>query len=283
MTHITLLFVITFLFVLTGCGPAPTNQTQTTTPTESTTTEAPVEVDKVATTNSECQYRVGFEAWEPYQFVDIQQQPAGLDIEILQALAAQMNCQLVMTQGNWTDLVTALKEGQLDVLPAASKTIARENFAHFSKPYRNEKFVLFVRSANTELANYNSLAEFIAAGRKVGIVSDYYYGEELSELYANPQMKTGFVEAALSELNLQRLNDEEIDGMFEDSLVGTSMLRKKGLSNTIGQHSIHLGQTDVYLMFSKQTVQEPVVEQFNTALDIIRGNGTYQAILAKYQ
>ncbi len=272
---------------LAGCKPAPESVPPATTPASGVAQPAAepsaAVVAKTPETNAACGFRLGFEAWEPYQYVGMEQKAAGLDIELIQAIADQMQCQLEFRQGNWTDLISALKRGELDLLPGASKTAARESFAYFSEPYRNEKFVLFIRSTDTALLQYTNLAELLAAGKKVGIVSDYYYGETVAGFYNDDNLKAAFVESPLSELNLKRLQDEEIDAMFEDSLVGGSMLRRKGLADQIGQHSIDLGQTDVYLMFGKNTVSEAQVAAFNQALQAIRQNGNYQAILAKYQ
>jgi polar amino acid transport system substrate-binding protein len=272
---------------LAGCKPAPESVPPATTPASGAVqpaadTSAAV-VAKEPVTTAACSFRLGFEAWEPYQYVGMEQKAAGLDIELIQAIADEMQCQLEFQQGNWTDLISALKKGELDLLPGASRTAARESFAYFSDPYRNEKFVLFIRSNDTALLQYTSLAELLAAGKKVGIVSDYYYGEAVASFFSDDNLKAAFVESPLSELNLKRLQDEEIDAMFEDSLVGGSMLRRKGLADQIGQHSIDLGQTDVYLMFGKNTVSEAQVAAFNQALQEIRQNGSYQAILAKYQ
>jgi polar amino acid transport system substrate-binding protein len=275
------------LLSLAGCKPAPESAPPATAPASgavqpvAATSAAPVVADVVAPVA--CSFRLGFEAWEPYQYVGMEQKAAGLDIELIQAIADEMKCQLEFRQGNWTDLISALKKGELDLLPGASKTAARESFAYFSDPYRNEKFVLFIRSTDTALSQYATLAELLAAGKKVGIVSDYYYGETVAGFYNDDNLKAAFIESPLSELNLKRLQDEEIDAMFEDSLVGGSMLRRKGLAGQIGQHSIDLGQSDVYLMFSKNTVTEAQVAAFNQALQSIRQNGSYQAILAKYQ
>lgn len=274
------------LLSLAGCKPAPESTPPAIAPASgavqpaaATTAAAVAEVVAPAV----CSFRLGFEAWEPYQYVGMEQKAAGLDIELIQAIADEMKCQLEFRQGNWTDLISALKKGELDLLPGASKTAARENFAYFSDPYRNEKFVLFIRSTDTALSQYGSLAELLAAGKKVGIVSDYYYGETVAGFYNDDSLKAAFIESPLSELNLKRLQDEEIDAMFEDSLVGGSLLRRKGLAGQIGQHSIDLGQSDVYLMFGKNTVSEAQVATFNQALQTIRQNGKYQAILAKYQ
>ncbi len=41
------------------------------------------------------------------------------------------NASWSFVEGNWTDLISALKKGELDLLPGASKTAARESFAVF--------------------------------------------------------------------------------------------------------------------------------------------------------
>src|SRR5690606_41970345 len=60
-----------------------------------------------------------------------------------------------------------------------------------------------------------------------------------------------FVGAIISELNMARLLDEEIDGLLEDSFVGAAILRRKGLDKYIQAHNISLGSSDVYVMFSQ--------------------------------
>ncbi|WP_306520216.1 ABC transporter substrate-binding protein [Rheinheimera sp.] len=285
------LFYLIFLLALSGCEPAaikPAAETPATAaaPAAATDSNTSAQVPTAATSVPAapvCELRLGFETWEPYQYLGIDQKAGGLDIELVQAIAKRMSCTLVTQHSNWLELVGALKEGKVDLLMGASMTPSRQEFAHFSDPYRKEQFVLFVRSADAAGLPQNTIADFIGAGKKLGIVSEYYYGPELTELYSNETYKTQFVEASLSELNIARLVDEDIDGMLEDKFVGVSMLRRKGLDRDIGQHSITLGNTDVYVMFSKTTVKPETVAAFNKALAEIRQNGEYDAVLARYQ
>ena len=296
ITAVKLLFLhLFYLMLLSGCGPAANPPANNSTPASSSvapvpddqtvgTTKAVVATDTAAKSDAPaCTLRLGFETWEPYQYLGIGQQPEGLDIELIQAVAKGMSCQLETQHGNWLELVAALKEGKVDLLPGASITVSRQEFAHFSDPYRKEQFVLFVRSADAAGLPQNTIADFMAAGKKLGIVSEYYYGPELTELYSDDKFKNQFVEASLSELNVARLVDEDIDGMLEDKFVGVSMLRRKGLDREIGQHNITLGNTDVYVMFSKLTVKPDTVAAFNKALADIRQSGEYDAVLARYQ
>jgi len=278
MHQITTFVFVVVLSLLTGCQPKPATDIPA---TSQTPAPAASEIKPVET--HECKLRLGYEAWEPYQYTALDQKAAGLDIEIIAAVSKDMGCQLVTTQGTWVDLVAQLRDGTIDLLAGASKTPAREQFAYFSAPYRQEQFQLFVLTAKSASMPESTLSDFIAKGHKVGIISEYVYGDELSSLSQDPQKKVQFVEASLGELNIARLMDGDIEGMLEDSFVARSMLRRKGLSDQIGPQGITLQSNDVCVMFSKSAVSESTVMKFNQSLQNIRNNGAYMLIIEKYQ
>jgi len=284
--------VLLFSILLLGCEPKPAPVSADTpavakSPEQSGTKPASAAVISPESTSADasnaCVLRLGYEAWEPYQYTNLENKAAGLDIELLQAVADAMKCSLQPRQGSWTELVAALKAGELDMVPGASQTETRREFAFFSEPYRTEQFQLFVRSGDSAGYPQSSLTEFVAAGHKVGIISDYFYGNEFAELSAQEAVKVNFVEASLVELNLARLLDEDIDAMLEDVFVARSLLRRKGLEQQIGAHSIALGSSDVYVMFSKVSVKAEQVQAFNQALAQLKQDGRYAAIVARYQ
>lgn len=261
--------------LLFGCTPAETQNSAVITPDA---------VTKVAETPAEpCQLKLGFESWEPYQYVGLEQQASGLDIEIVQAVAGRMNCTLVLQHGTWQDLLGQFRQGQLDVLLGASKTPAREEFALFSEPYRAEQFQLFVRKDDADKYNFDSVAQMVAAKHKVGLISDYYYGEQITALYSDDQMRPQFVESTMSEQNIAVLLDDQVDAVLEDSFVGAAIIRRKGLEQQVQPHSIKLEETPIYVMFSKSTVQPEQVSSFNQALQQLKDSGDYQQLLSKYQ
>lgn len=278
MHQITTFVYIVVFSLLIGCQPKPADETTT-----NSTKAAPVPSADQRDTASECKLRLGYEAWEPYQYTGLDQKAAGLDIEIIAAVSKDMGCQLVTSQGTWVELVAQLRDGNIDLLAGASKTPAREQFAFFSAPYRQEQFQLFVLTAKSASMPESSLSDFIGKGYKVGIISEYVYGDELSILSQDPVKKSQFVEASLGELNIARLMDGDIEGMLEDSFVARSMLRRKGLSDQIGPQGISLKSNDVYVMFSKSSVSESTVMKFNQSLQNIRNNGAYMLIIDKYQ
>lgn len=278
MHQFTTFVIVVVLSLLIGCQPKPASETAT-----NSTQSLPADSESKVVAATECVLRLGYEAWEPYQYTGLDQKAAGLDIEIIAAASKDMGCQLITSQGPWMDLLAQLRDGNIDLLAGASKTAAREQFAYFSAPYRQEQFQLFVLTAKSASMPESSLSEFIAKGYKVGIISEYVYGDELSILSQDPVKKSQFVEASLGELNIARLMDGDIEGMLEDSFVARSMLRRKGLSDQIGPQGISFNSNDVYVMFSKSSVSESTVMKFNQSLQNIRNNGAYMLIIDKYQ
>jgi polar amino acid transport system substrate-binding protein len=193
-----------------------------------------------------------------------------------------MGCQLTYQQGTWVDLLVALKQGEVDILLGASKTEAREEFAFFSDAYRMEEFSLYIRKGDKVRAGYKTLSEFIQNASQIGIVEDYFYGSDVSMLLDNAETSQYFVNAIMGELNVARLLDEDIDGFFEDSFVGASLLRRKALSNYIIPHGITIQTGNAYVMFSQKSVTPKQLSDFNTQLAEVKNSDVYQIILDKY-
>ncbi|CAM3903576.1 substrate-binding periplasmic protein [Rheinheimera salexigens] len=229
----------------------------------------------------DCTLTFGIDAWEPYQYMTVDNKPTGLDIEIASAVLNNMNCQLAVEQGSWTELLLKLKTGEVDAVLGASKTEDRKSFAYFSDAYRKERFQLYVRKDNINYP-YENISAFLEDGHKLGIVNQYYYGDDMAELYENETFQPLFVGAIISELNIARLLDEEIDGLLEDSFVGASIMRRKGLDKYIKPHNISLESTDVFVMFSQESVTEEQVAAFNRGLTQLKENGEYNKLVSKY-
>lgn len=231
---------------------------------------------------SDCKLTLGYDSWEPYQYLDIGNEVRGLDIDLLLMVAKRMPCKVEYVQGAWMDLVAQLKKGEIDMLLGASKTEKRKQFAIFSEPYRTEQFSLYVRKDDDEAQKLKSFAEFINRNKKFGVVDDYFYGDELSDL-RDKNDESQFVSAIIGEMNIARLLDDNIDAYFEDSIVGASMIRRKGLSSLIVPHGLSITTGNVYVMFSRDSVSPKTVDSFNKALNEVKKSGEYDSLVTMYK
>lgn len=231
---------------------------------------------------TDCVLRMGFDVWEPYQYVDINDQVRGLDIELISSVTESMGCKAEFVQGTWVSLLDDLAKGDVDMLLGASKTKARQDFAFFSESYRSEEFVLYIRTDEPKFQTFKTIEDFVSNGSKIGVVSEYFYGDEISNMLDNEQVSEHFVFGIMGEMNVARLLDMDIDAYLEDSFVGASILRRKALENYIEPHSIRIKTGDIYVMFSKASVSEDKVAMFDEMLADYKVSNTYASLLQKY-
>ncbi|MBT1450109.1 transporter substrate-binding domain-containing protein [Glaciecola sp. XM2] len=285
MKKLLSLFVVVLSVSLMSCSQEqrPTNQESSTMSSSDPSTSYQNTMAEEAPTVDACSFVLGFDAWDPYQYVDIDDQVRGLDIEVVSAVAEQAGCSLEFVQGTWVSLLEGLREGEIDMLLGASKTQAREEFAYFSVPYRTEEFALYIRSDDAKHAGYADIEEFIANDSNIGVVGDYFYGADISNMLDDEKSAEQFNFAIMGELNIARLLDMDIDGFLEDSFVGASMIRRKALQDFVTPHGYTIQTGDIYVMFSRTSVEQEHVSKFNQAMADFKGSDEYKRIMNKYR
>ncbi len=262
-------FFIALLFV-SSCGKPPSKKEEQ--------PQAPKESAKAEVS---CSVTMGWDPWEPYMYLTPGGQVSGLDIEIIQAIAAKAECDVEFVQDDWMSLLRKLEAGEVDLVAGASITEKRKAYALFTNAYRSESFVLYVRQGEAEQFK-GSVKDLLDAGKKVGITTDYIYGDEVSDLQDSDAYATKFVSSSVGEANYYNLLQHNVDVIIADPFVGAYNLKRKGLADQIEQLPLTLHSGDVHLMFSIKSVDHTVVTRFNQALSAIKQDGSYDKILKKY-
>ena len=265
-----------FVFVLASCSESPEPKK----PEQEKVAQK--EAPKQKESKPDCQLNMGWDPWEPYQYLTPDDEVKGLEIELVGAMAKEAGCSLKFVQKNWMNLLNGIRNGSIDVLGGASKTEAREKFAIFSEQYRHESFVLYVRKGESSKYQGKSLQEILGGDFKIGVTDDYIYGDAVSELHDNNSYANKFVSVPTTEVNYYNLIQNQIDGFLEDPFVAAYTIKRKGLQDQIEAHPIRVHSGDVALMFSKKSVKPETVVAFNEALAKLKQTGRYQKILDKY-
>ena len=274
-----LISTILILSVVAACKPPP--QVEKTT-NASTPIEMPSQTIETVEEINDCQLSLGFDVWEPYQYADVSGNVVGLDIEVISAVVKEMGCEVNYIQDTWVKSLEELRKGKVDMLLGASKTEAREEYALFSNAYRMEEFSLYVRNGDEKHNAYQTIEDFIDNHSRIGIVEGYYYGPSVSIMLDGTATSKFFMTSIIGELNLARLLDQDIDGYLEDSFIGASILRRKGLSEYIVAHGLTIKTGDIYVMFSKESVSGDQVDEFNAALAKVKASEKYSDIMQRY-
>ena len=52
-----------------------------------------------------CAFKIGYDVWEPYQYLDIDNQVKGLDVELISPVIKKIGCKVEFIQGTWVNLL----------------------------------------------------------------------------------------------------------------------------------------------------------------------------------
>ena len=226
---------------------------------------------------------MGWDPWEPYQYLTPEDTVEGLEVDLLSAIANEAGCSVTFVQDNWVNLLEGIRNGSIDMLGGATQTASREKFARFSDSYRHESFSLFIRSGEAEEFAGKSLQELLEGGFRLGVTQDYIYGDEVDALQDDDVLGAAVVSVPITEVNYYNLTQGAIDGFLEDPFVADFTIRRKGLQGQIEALLLEIHSSDVSIIFSRESVSDETVQAFNAGLAKLRSSGEYDAILAKYQ
>ncbi|NVK22255.1 MAG: transporter substrate-binding domain-containing protein [Kangiellaceae bacterium] len=233
----SLMLAASMTLVACGGGDDTTSSKQTTSATPAT--------------KRDCVLKYGWEPRQPYQF-QLNGQMQGIDISVFKQAADKAGCDIQYIQKSWSELLTGVEKGEIDVLGGATATDERKVYADFSESYRSESFSLFISADDTY--NGDSLSGFLSRANKVGVTSDYFYGKEVYDLMNHPQYGQLFVDEKSGEQSFFNILYGRIDGVLSDPVEGRYIIKRKDLGNKIRESKVNIPSESVSFMFSKKSV-----------------------------
>ena len=264
--------------LLFGCKPAETPSSAVITPAAVTkVAEAPPEPK-----TAPCQLKLGFESWEPYQYVGLEQKASGLDIEIVQAVAGRMNCTLVLQHGTWQELLGQFRQGQLDVLSHLSFSEQRKQQFAFIGPHHTEAIYLVGDPAALPASSQLSdLIDKVDYGR-IAVLHGAYYGEEFAQLSQQPALQRQLVVISSIQDKLALLRAGRVNAILED--ISVLHYWQQHHYPDAGQYQplLKVYESPVYFGFSKAALPASTLARLAQAWQRLYQQGELTAIYQKY-
>ncbi|MCQ2998938.1 ABC transporter substrate-binding protein [Pseudomonas syringae] len=203
----------------------------------------------------------------------------GFDIDLGNAICAQLKAKCVWVETSFDSIIPALKAGKFDaILSAMSINETRARQVTFSDKLYNSPTRLIAKAASALLPTAESLT-----GKTVGVAQG-----STQEAYAKAKWAPNGVNVVSytnQDLIYPELINGRIDATLTDAVVGDSGFlqtpRGKGYSFAGGpiRDKVLLGE-GVGIGINKSNKQ--MIDAINLALRAIHENGTYDAIQKKY-
>ncbi len=225
---------------------------------------------------------VGWEDWYPYQYLNDQQQPTGLDIEIFKAIMLEAGIDAIYQELPWKRHLRYIKTGQIDVALGASYTKNRAEHAYYSFAYRQETVKLYVNKASLNNIQLLDLADIKHSNYIIGVEHGYFYGEKFSELMLNQEFKKHISHVIDLEQNVKMLLKGHIDGFLAEPITMQAMNDKYQLKDKFAIHPISIHQANIHIMLSRKACSLATLQKINQAIEQLQQLGILNKIINRW-
>ncbi|WP_369601361.1 transporter substrate-binding domain-containing protein [Hahella sp. SMD15-11] len=226
-------------------------------------------------------YRLGWDPWPPYQYVNEQGVLTGLDIELMQAVFDAMGCEIRFQQLPWKRQLLHLQRGELDVVSSASRTAEREAFGRYSIPLRTERVVLLTQRNTLWQGKVRSLSDLQHLPMRLVGTIGYFYGDDFEALRPELLAQNRLMLVSSDQLAYQMLLNARADAMLADPVSAAAALQLMGETGSV-QVLAPVHEAPTYALFSRKSVSRDFVEQFNLTVEQLQRRGILQEIVARY-
>ena len=137
-------------------------------------------------------------------------QRRGYSYEYQQAVAAHTGWKYEYVEGSWAELMSMLKNGQIDLLGGISYAKERSASMLFSElPMGEDKYYLYVDLSNTDISASNLPT---LNGKRIGVVPDTLSARQFYEWEKSYGVNTQQADIISTDDARQKLQNQEIDG-----------------------------------------------------------------------
>ena len=206
----------------------------------------------------------------PYEYLDDKGIYKGFNIDIMKAIAEDMDVEIELIPMRWADAVLALENGQIDAIQGMSKTSDREEKYKFTQATIVNSSGIFIKKGNEHIQGIEDLK-----GSRIA----YQVGDINEEKIKN--IPYAILVARYNQIDgIQALLDDEADAFIGNKAVVIYRLNKMKKTNKIKLVGEPVGETS----YGPVTLPEntDVYAILNGGLSLIKYNGTYDKIYKRW-
>ena len=219
-------------------------------------------------------YVVGTDAaYAPFEFQNEKGEIVGFTVDVLSAVAAKAGIDIKFVNTPWEGIFNALQQGDRDIL-ASSITITdeRKQTMDFSDPYFDSVQLIAVKT-NSKIKKFADLKK-LNVGVQIGTTGD----EVLTKLQGKTSTHIKRFES--NPLALKELEAGGVDAVVADNGVIANYVANNpgGKFKTVSDKNFVPEQYG----FAVKKGNSELLAKLNEGIAAIKGDGTYEAIYAKY-
>ncbi len=209
-------------------------------------------------------------AYPPFNFIDASGEVKGFDVDIAEALCAEMGADCELVTQSWDGIIPGLIAGRYDAIIASmSITPERQEAVSFSEPYYSNKLQFIAPNASD--FGPGDASEAVIGAQRATIAAQW--------------LQDNVPEADIRVYDTQEnayldLESGRLDAVLADVYVSYEWLESdEGAAYEFKGDPVY---DDDKIAIAVRKGDEALAERFSEAIEAIRADGTYQAINAEY-
>jgi polar amino acid transport system substrate-binding protein len=212
---------------------------------------------------------MGIYDWEPY--VSKKQENHGLLSEIIDVALERMGYTVVIKVIPFARIIEDLKTGNIDISPAISQNDERSKNIYFTSPVYDLSMGFIYKKGKINYNNIDDLKEY-----KGGIMAGTFWAQELEAAGIR------YEEVTEQEQNMKKLISGRVDFVCMPKEIAFYLI--KTLGEDPSDYDFKLFRMDGQPAgISRKTKSKELPDDFEKGMGIIRNDGTYDKIIAKYK
>ena len=244
------------MLMLAGCNNSATPEDGTAADTKA---DAPMNI-KIATESS----------YKPFSYTDADGKLIGYEIELVDALCAQMKAKCEVISQDWDGLIPGLNAQKFDAIIAGmSITPERKEVVEFTDPYFHTGIILIGKKGDD--IRVDALKGQPIASQRSTVASQYLQDEHAdADIKLYDTQDNAYLD----------LTSGRVRAMMSDKVTGIDWLKTDaGKDYEVKGQEISTDEDAMGIALRKG---DPLVAKFNKALAELKENGTYDQITGSY-
>ena len=209
-------------------------------------------------------------SYKPFSYTDADGKLIGYEIELVDALCAQMKAECEVISQDWDGLIPGLNAQKFDAAIAGmSITPERKEVVEFSDPYFHSGIILIGKKGDD--ISVEGLEGQPVASQRSTVASQYLQDEhDNADIKLYDTQDNAYLD----------LTSGRVRAMMSDKVTGIDWLKTEaGKDYEVKGQEISTNDDAMGIAFRKG---DPLVAKFNAALAELKANGTYDQITGSY-
>lgn len=230
---------------------------------------------------------IGVNERDIFRYKNEQDYWQGKDVELVKALFSRLPYKYQMVSMPWPRVLKSIEVGLIDMTLSAIQLPEREVYARFSKhPFRYSHYVLFVNKQKRHLfKDYDVLSDLLNSDVLIGALRGAVYSDEYYLMLQQNEFaqRLVFVDDDKRLPSLILLG--RVDAYIESEIEGAFYISERPQYDTQIEPLFRITNEQnaaSRLMFSKKTIPQSLINEFDIALIDLHLSGDYQRISNQY-